>query len=115
MLQHLLKRYGTKLQLVASRSNCKMKHAAMVLDGAYEPICWGYNFTRQGFERDDYEVCHAEVNAIHKWLKAFKPRGRSGHYIFVVRVNSQGEFMYSEPCEACSQMIRKVGLTAIWS
>lgn len=51
---------------------------------------------------------HAEVDAI---LNA--RRSLVGLSILTVRINSEGEFMYSKPCDRCRLYLEKVGIRKI--
>lgn len=111
----LLLRYRDRLELLALRSNCKHQHGALLLDKHLEPIVGGYNYSIQSINPARYDVIHAEVSAIHKWLKAFAPRGREAWMILVARLNARGDFVLSKPCPACMKFINDQGLTPVWS
>lgn len=101
------KNIADKLRKVAAKSPCRNRHAAILLDSADRVICWGYN--RGGFRFS----LHAEVDAITKWLRAYRPRGRRAATIVVARVSRRGEFLGSKPCQQCEALIRAVNLNVV--
>lgn len=78
------------------------QHAAVVLDKAHRPICYGYNL----FSR------HAEHHAIGKLFATPHFRGKKPYAILVVRVNKAGKFVGSKPCRKCQKLIDAAGLRA---
>lgn len=79
-----------------------MRHAAVILDRSFRPICYGYN----RFDR------HAEGHAISKLLNTPHFRGKKPYAILVVRVNKTNKFVGSKPCQKCQRLIDAVGLKA---
>ena len=101
----LLRLHEDKLAALAAKSACRHKHAAVLLDPQWQPICWGYN---RG-------SIHAEQDVIAKWVKAFRPRARLAERLLVVRWKPSVGFQYSKPCVHCTMLLNRLNITAMHS
>lgn len=101
--QYLTERLRPELRKVGAKSEMFHRHAAVILDKNLNVICSGYNY------RTPYGSCHAEVAAIQKWLRAYRPRSRDAYMVFVARLN-RTDLTFSKPCDACQATIEKFGL-----
>lgn len=89
----------------ANKSPSRSRHAAVILDKSFEPICYGFNNGKR----------HAEVHAILKCLGTPKYMGKNPKFLLVVRVNNSRQFINSKPCKICQKVIDRVGLKAFHS
>lgn len=84
-----------KLRETARNSLMRSKHAAVVLDKKGNAICYAYNSPGK----------HAEVEAMRKYERAYRPRGWKAHSIVVIRINKSGDFVLSKPCHNCTNFL----------
>lgn len=104
-LTKLLVRYGDILETWARKSPAKMKHACVILDRQERPICFGYN---RGW-------IHAEEDAVLKYSRAYRPRGREGKTLLVIRWAPSKGWCMSKPCDYCQFMINQYGFKVLYT
>jgi deoxycytidylate deaminase len=77
------------------------KEKSSPMQSKYSPIY----FSENGFVKP--KSIHAEINAISN-MKASR---KNGSYIFVARVNKDGNFANSRPCSGCFRAIKDAGIS----
>ena len=101
----LLSQYGVIMAAWARKSPAKMKHACAVLDRQERPICFGYN---RGW-------IHAEEDAVLKYNRAYRPRGREAHSLLVIRWTPTKGWGMSKPCESCQTLIDRYSFRVLYT
>ena len=116
--------YISDLIRTAIKSDIRIsKHAAIIIDPKRPKWCRvisvSYNsrynldnMTRSKLTEKRHYTIHAEVNAINKNKKVI--RSNKGLVLCVVKVNSNGELSYSEPCKNCKKMCEKYNIRTIY-
>lgn len=108
----------TRLRQTATYSTLTHKHAAVLLDARNNPICFGRNKLIGPVDSPKSISIHAEVDAIMKYVRAYRPRGRKASKLAVIRLsgrNGMNGFGCSKPCEACAKVIDAYDLTVLHS
>ena len=117
LFKYLTDRYSEKLYAISKRSPLSHRHAALVLDKRLEILCSGYNKYERAqikYKSDVQTSIHAEISALNKYLKIYKPRGRKAYMIFTGRANGSG-ITYGKPCEDCARKVKEAGLHIEWT
>jgi len=115
----------------SSESSQKFRHGAIITKGK-KPIVYGVNHSRCTINGNYSSCVHAEIDAIHKWLKIvlkgkkfnnkkerlkfLKMKGKK-YKLYVVRENnSKNEiFSNSKPCNDCTQVLQICNIRIIYS
>jgi len=97
---------------VASQSDCRMKHGAVIVKGG-RVIATAVNTERNRPEQVSEEhikthcSVHAEVNALRRAKKV------KGATIYVARSNRSGDPIMSRPCDRCYKQIKRSGIKKV--
>ncbi|AYV85889.1 MAG: cytidine and deoxycytidylate deaminase [Solivirus sp.] len=100
------------LSRLAALSVHNSKHAAILFSGK-SIFSTGYN----RFDRGKLQSCtqsystHAEIDALYKSRKISK---RKRIYLIVVRLNKNGNFINSKPCNSCIHALKRSNITRIY-
>jgi len=92
---------------MAKKSKCRQKHGSVIFK-KNRIISKGFNKykTHPKAKNHRFPSIHAEIDAI---LKANIDMLR-GSSIMVVRINKEGNFMNSKPCNQCLDEINRLGI-----
>ena len=104
----------------ARMSPMQNRHGCIaVLNG--QEVGVGYNNYRN-YSRDkiisNCLSCHAEISAVRNALKSVinerkKEAMLKRMKLYVVRLNDQGQYMESKPCQACDCRLRSLGIRTV--
>jgi deoxycytidylate deaminase len=97
---------------VALRSTHRQRVGAVLVSHG-RPLAVGHNSIR-GHRYSRYykypEACHAEAATIAA-LDMYVPHNAC--VMYVARVNKQGQYMMSRPCDSCMRVIRESGIRKV--
>jgi len=115
-----------------SHSSQNFKHGAVIAKGK-KIIVYGVNNSRSTINGSYSSCVHAEVDAVHKWLKiilkgkTFNNKNERVKYIqkkgkkyklYVVRENkSSNEYLFSnsKPCVGCTEILKTCNFKVVYS
>lgn len=109
--------------------DCSEKLFAVMTDGKHNISTYGFNHSRTYLCGKKCTSIHAEEHCILKLLSMFSMRdlvkkNRVGTWysfgtirntfkkfnLFVFRINSEGEYVYSKPCKSCMSLMNAINL-----
>lgn len=108
--QRMMNRYLTMAAKVASTSECRKLHGAVVVKHS-KVLGSSPNVNRNDPKYVDHNHCsiHAEVRALKR--AGFPQRAT----VYVARVNRFGELRNSKPCEGCQSLIDELRCRVVWT
>lgn len=114
----------------ALKSNCKMKHGAVITKGP-KIICKGCNSSRSKYLNSITGCLHAEISVAKEFIKIIKRKKcwrsnkksntlkLNGYKLFVIRASLKEDdlkimkYTESRPCQKCTQILKNIGFKKI--
>ena len=123
MLSNKEENFIAKASQYAQESTMYSRHSCIVVLNGVE-IANGYNnvrnYSRDRFINECYS-CHAEISALRNAVKRTKllPDERKHRSfmkricMYVVRIDSQNQYVDSEPCQQCCMKLKQLGVRRV--
>ncbi len=113
MLSNREKAFLSVARYLASKSDARQKHGAIVVKGG-SVLGTGYNKDRN--HPDNVSPEHIKTHcSVHAEVEAIRDAGWNvkGAVLYVARVNRFGEDRYSKPCDRCTVVIEETQIKKV--
>ena len=113
MLSNREKAFLSVARYLASKSEARQKHGAIVVKGG-SVLGTGYNKDRN--HPDNVSPEHIKTHcSVHAEVEAIRDAGWNvkGAVLYVARVNRFGEDRYSKPCDRCTVVIEETQIKKV--
>lgn len=111
------KRYLALACRVAEASECNQRHGAVVVkSGSVMSIGlnkWRHRGAMNGKTLTADECANLTVHAEEDAIKRVKTNKAKGATVYVARVNSRGEAVFSRPCDSCHKLMQDSGIKRV--
>jgi deoxycytidylate deaminase len=113
MLSNREKAFLSVARYLASKSEARQKHGAIVVKGG-SVLGTGYNKDRN--HPDNVSPEHIKTHcSVHAEVEAIRDAGWNvkGAVLYVARINRFGEDRYSKPCDRCTVVIEETQIKKV--